>query len=59
MKPDWEILEELHVVPILVADDDLNDLGAGQGLGLGLALGLGMWALIGFVLGAAYSLGAA
>ena len=50
-------------VPILVADGEQMDLcrgrGASQGLGLGLALGLGMWALIGFILGAAYTLGAA
>ncbi len=45
-------------VPILVADDDLKDPGTGHGLGLGLALGLGMWALIGFVLGVAFNLGA-
>jgi hypothetical protein len=44
-------------VPILVADDDLKDLGTGQCLGLGLALGLGTWALIGFVLGVAARLG--
>ena len=36
-----------------------RDRGASQGLGLALALGLGMWALIGFVLGVVYRLGAA
>jgi hypothetical protein len=50
-------------VPILVATDELKDLcrdrGSNQGLGLGLALGLVTWALLGFVLGVAYSLGAA